>query len=291
MDRRSRVRMVAVLALAAAFLALPSAAEEGKKVGWTSTAELSYVQVSGNAEASTWGFADKNVRTWENASLTLKAGGLRAESTTFVRYNVGTVEDPIVREDKNTDLTGESYYAGAQYDRKITGRLFWNAFAGWDRNRFAGIDNRYQAGGGLTNVWRDEEKVKFRTDYAVTYTKREDVVDDPTRDDRYAGVRFSWDFQRKLGEATTLGNTLVLDDNVSDTSDWRGDMLNSISVAMTKRLALKASLRSVYYNRPAVELVPTDLDGDGVPPFEGDAVPAELEKLDTTFTTSLVINW
>ncbi len=291
MDRTSRVFTAVALALAAALWALPSSAEEEKKIGWASTAELSYVQVSGNAEASTWGFADKNVRTWENASLTLKAGGLRAESTTFVRYNAGTVDDPVVREIRYTDLTGEAYYAGGQYDRKISGKLFWNVFAGWDRNRFAGIDNRYQAGGGLTNVWRDDETIKFRTDYAATYTERDDVVEDPTRDDRYAGVRFAWDYQHKFGASTTYVNTLVLDDNVSDTSDWRGDLLNSVSVSMTKRLALKASLRWVYYNRPAVERVPTDLDGDGVPPFEGAAVPAELEKLDTTFTTSLVVNW
>ena len=109
MDRTSRVFTAVALALAAALWALPSSAEEEKKIGWASTAELSYVQVSGNAEASTWGFADKNVRTWENASLTLKAGGLRAESTTFVRYNVGTVDDPVIQESKDTDLTAEDW--------------------------------------------------------------------------------------------------------------------------------------------------------------------------------------
>lgn len=286
MNRCSRMHVVVAITLAATVAALPSLAEEEKRLAWTSTAELSYVQVTGNAEASTWGFADKNVRTWENSNLTLKAGGLRAESTTIVRYIVD-VDDPVVHESKDTKLTGEAYYAGAQYDRKITGKLFWNAFAGWDRNRFAGIDNRYQAGGGLTNVWRDDDTIKFRTDYAVTYTTREDVVEDPTRDDQYAGVRFAWDYQHKFGSVTTYGNTLVLDDNASDTSDWRGDMLNSVSVAMTKKLALKAALRWVYYNRPAIVLLATDLYGSVVEP----PVRAEFEKLDTTFTTSLVVNW
>jgi hypothetical protein len=288
-SQRAGLALVLVLATIVTVLAaLPAAAEEEKKLGWLNTAEFSYVLVSGNAESTTWGLADKNVRTWENAVLTFKAGGLRAESTAFTRY--AEEIDPgvyLVHETKTTQLTGEAYLLNGQYDRKISGKLFWNAFAGWDRNRFAGIDNRYQAGGGLTNIWRDDDHIKFRTDYSVTYTDREDVVVDPDdpRDDKFAGIRFAWDYQHKFGAVTTYVNTLVLDDNVSDTSDWRGDMVNSVSVAMTKKLALKASLRWVYYNKPALESIPV-VDTD--PPV---SVLVELRNLDTYFTTSLVMNW
>jgi hypothetical protein len=59
---------------------------------------------------------------------------------------------------------------------------------------------------------------------------------------------------------------------------------------MTKKLALKASLRWVYYNKPALEAIPLNLSGD--PPVPADVtVLAELDNLDTYFTTSLVMNW
>lgn len=287
MHRNPFARLVAVwlaLASVAVLGARPVLAEDAKKLGWSNNVELSYVMVSGNAESTTWGLADKNVRTWENALLTLKAAGLRAESTTFTRTLGAEPPYPVV-ETKDTKLTGEAYLLSGQYDRNISKRLFWNAFAGWDRNRFAGIENRYQAGGGLGNIWRDDDRVKFRTDYSLTYTKREDVVKDPTREENFGGIRFAWDYQHKFGAATTYVNTLVLDDNLKEMSDWRGDMVNSVSVAMSKKLALKASLRWVYYNKPARELVGTTPEEPPVPVY------AELDNLDTYFTTSLVMTW
>lgn len=285
-------RIAAASVLAVVTLALPPCAEAedaAKKLGWASTAELSYVMTAGNAESTTWGLADKSIRTWQNALLTLKAGGLRAESTTFTRTALETTPGHFdVTKTSTTAVTGEAYNVGGQYDRNVTERFFWNAFAGWDRNRFAGIDNRYTAGGGVGNIWRNDDRIKFRTDYSATYTRREDVVPDPSRKENFAGIRVASDYQQKIGASTTYVNTTVLDDNVSDTSDWRGDMINSIAVSMSSKLALKASLRWVYYNKPALVEVPV-VDAGGVP--TGASVKAELDSLDTIFTTSLVINW
>jgi hypothetical protein len=272
-----------------ALIATPVFAADAPKLGWSDTAELSYVQTAGNSESSTFGFGNKLVRTWEKALFTFKAGGIRAESTAFAR-TASWIDDAHYRVDEKSlsTLTAENYFLNAQYDRKITERFFWNAGAGWDRNKFAGIENRYMAYAGVGNIWVDRDKVKFRTDYSATYTKRDDVVFDETRKDKFAGFRFAWDYMHKFGSATTYTNTLALDDNLQETSDWRGDMVNSVAVAMSKNLALKASLRWLYANQPARVDVPLT---NALPPPEPQSVPVPLDKLDTIFTTSLVINW
>jgi hypothetical protein len=150
------------------------------------------------------------------------------------------------------------------------------------------VENREIVEGGLGNVWLDREDVKFKTTYALTYTSQEDVVEVPDQDDTFAGVRLGWDYLHTFGASTTYVNTLVLDDNLEDTSDWRGDMVNSVTVTMTKRLALKASLKWLYDAQPSFEAVPLQ-DALGVP--TGELALVELENLDTIFTTSLVVNW
>src|SRR5262249_41691207 len=166
-------------------------------------------------------------------------------------------------------------------------RLFWFGGAGWERNIFAGIDNRYSAGGGLGNIWRSEDRVKFRTDYALTYTKQEDVVKDPNFDDTFLGARFSWAFQHAFGSSTTYGNDFIINENLHDTTDLRGDMTNWVSVTMTSKLALKVSLQWLYDNEPS-DVAASDPSGL-LPP--GQVVLVELEKFDSIFTSSLVVKF
>jgi putative salt-induced outer membrane protein len=157
----------------AAFIVLPAitpvalaADEEEEKLGWSSTAELSFVLTSGNSETSTLGFSGSAERAWTRALLELQAGALKAESTTDLGYAVGTQTDFTIPE--ITQTTAENYYAVGKYNRKISERLFWYAGAGWLRNEFAGIQDRYVVSGGVGNIWFDSKTFNFRTNYGVS---------------------------------------------------------------------------------------------------------------------------
>jgi putative salt-induced outer membrane protein YdiY len=258
------------------------------ELGWSDQAELSSVLTAGNSESTTLGFKNELKRTWQEAIFSFKAAGIRAESTTVTRIAVGTPDSFVLDEREDTALTAEAYLLSGRYDRKLSDFLFWYGGAGWDRNRFSGIENRAVVEGGLGNVWVDGEALKFKTAYALTYTDQEDVVEVPDQDGAFAGLRLGSDFLYKFGESTTYQNVLTVDDNLEDTSDWRADMVNSLTVAMTKRLALKAGLRWLYDAQPAFTAVPLQ-DGTGTP--TGELALVELEELDTIFTTSLVVNW
>lgn len=241
----------------------------------TDSAELGLVVTAGNAESKSLGFKNKFVANWGTvSSLEVNAAAVRVESTTKSADASGDIHE-------DTTTTASSKTLNARYNHKISDRFFWFAGAGWERNVFAGFEKRYTGFGGVGNLWVDRDELKFRTDYAVSWTKETDVVTDPTVDDSYAGVRLSWAFLRKLGASTVYTNDLVINENLDETSDFRADMTNAVAVAMSKRLALKVSLQWLYDHEPAII---------GIPSPSG-PVPHEADSLDTLFTASLVVNF
>ncbi len=261
--------------------------EEPPKLGWGDVGELAYVATSGNSEVNTLGFKNLLSRRWENALLEFNAGGIRSR-TTLTTHTVTSAGPPVeVAEDSDSSLTAEAYFLNGKYSRNITKTFFWYGFAGWERNRFSGIENRNTVAGGVGNIWKDTDRTKFRTDYALSYIDEEDVVEPADFDGTYLAARLSSTYQQKFGTVTTYGNDFMLEDDLDDTTNWRGDMTNWVAVAMSERFSLKASLRWLYDHEPAQSTASDPLAL--LPP--GEVAFFELDKLDTIFTTSLVVKF
>jgi len=289
-------RYIPALALPAVLLAATASAgaADAPKLGWADAAEFSLVATSGNTETQAFGFKNKLTRTWERSLFTVNAGGLRVETTTTDRIAVGP--DPnhfSVSEAKTTVLTAENYYLNGRFDHKITERFFWFGGAGWDRNTFAGIQNRYTGFGGVGNVLVDKETLKFRVDYAATFTNQVDVVKDPNTQESYGGARLSSGLLKRLGSGTIYTNDLIVDENLNNTKDLRANMINAVSVSISKKLALKVSLQWLYDNEPSSKEIDFFQPNPTPPPAltQNGTVPFQLDKLDSIFTTSLVVSF
>jgi len=289
MHRPLGASLLPVAAGFATLITATGALAETKPDKWTDSAEFSYVSTAGNSETSTFGLKDTLGRVWDRSSFELKLGGIRSEATTITRTAVGpSATNFSVVETSRSALTAENYFVSGRYDRKVSDRFFWYGGAGWDRNRFAGIENRTIGAAGAGNIWRDTDRAKFRTDYALTYTKQEDLVASPELKDTFGGVRVTSKFEHKAGEVATFHNDVILDEDLRQTERWRGDMTNALSVTMSSHLALKVSLKWLYEHKPAFQSV--ELDNPlGTP--TGLNVPVELKSLDTIFTSSLVVNF
>jgi putative salt-induced outer membrane protein len=287
-----------LLALSAAPLFAQDKPAEPKKLGWKDAAELGYVITSGNSDSSTLGLKNTLNYDWEKARFEMKLGAVKAKSTAVPFFATGTATD-FTRQDNDPETTAESYYLNGRYDKNITDRFFWFGGAGWDRNTFAGVQNRYTAFGGVGNTWLDTDKTKWRTDYAVTYTKEDDVIEPADFDGSFAGLRLSSNFLHKWSESGSYGNDTIVDDNLEDTSDLRVNMTNWVAVNMSTHLALKVSLQWLYDHQPALvnaDLFTADPDDGGVPVdanLDGvqDQVAVEADTLDSIFTTALVIKY
>ncbi|MEZ4416218.1 MAG: DUF481 domain-containing protein [Gemmatimonadota bacterium] len=269
--------VVAILALGTG----SAAAQDDRPVGWTDQAELTFVMTAGNASSSTFGLKNALTHYWPTSSFQLSAGGVRTESGLTTRTATGSQQSFQIQETTDKELTAENYFVRSRYDHKLDGAYLFGG-AGWDRNTFAGIQNRYGFVSGAGKAWVDSEERRFKTDLGVTYTIQDDVVADPSVEDSFLGLRASYDAFRKLTETTAFASVLTMDENLNETSDLRADWVNSLTVAMSQRLALKTSLQLLFDNQPALVSVPLSAGG---------TVLAPLGKTDSVFTVAIVANF
>jgi putative salt-induced outer membrane protein YdiY len=289
MKRIASIARAAALVAAALLAASPTslrAQEEEPETGFKDTAELAWVLTAGNSSSSTLGLKNVAEYLWPRSTFKFDLGGIRTESGQTTRSAV-LLPGGGYRVEKETETrkTAENYYAVARYDFFFTEDWFGFTSAGWDRDEFAGTRNKWTGVLGAGREILATERTKLKVDLGMTYTSEELVVG-PT--DNFAGLRFGWDFAHALTSTTDLTSVLLLDENLKTTQDLRADFTNAVAVAINSRLALKASLRLLWRNQPALTAVPVTLP-DGTP--TGDLIEVPLDKLDTTFTTALVLKW
>ena len=281
---------VPAVGLLALLIVAPAAfSGQDKKPGllapWAATAEVSYVVTGGNTSTSALSLGTTLSRKWTNDTLLFKTYILKSNATTTTRTAQGTEDDFTIIEDRITRQVAENYILGGQYDRRISKRLVGQAGVSWDRNRFAGVDDRIIATTGFGYGWVDRSRTQVKTSAGLTYTVRQYVGQDW---ESFAGFRLTVSGEQKVLESSSLSTLFIFDDNLNRSADWRFDWANSVTASISKSLALKVILRTLYANVPALQNLPL-IDAIGDP--TGLFVPYPLKKLDTFFTTSIVINF
>lgn len=269
-------------------LAVPGhAQEESDSVdGWSYTAELTAVWAAGNSESSTFGMGNTVRWEGERSQLQFEASAVRTDSGIRTRRAVGTPTSYHVEETTEHEKTAESYLVRGRYDWKASSSVVFFIGGDWLRNTFAGIDSRLLIATGAGNVWVDRDDFRFKTDYGVTYTFQDDVVQDPFLSSNFPGVRFSWDLMRELTSTTRFESGLVVDTNIDETDDIRVDFTNGVSVAVNNHIALSPSLQLLWRNDPSLTSI--DLVSETGEPT-GEIVLEPLKKLDSLFTMALVV--
>ncbi len=252
---------------------------------WQNATELSFVATGGNASSSTLGLKASLTGSDDLNTFKLDLGGVRGETGFRELAATGTPASFTVTETTRSELTAESYFARARADRSF-GVVYGFGGVGWDRNTFAGVQNRYAFVTGAGRDWSTAEDTRFKTDLGLTYTIQKDVDPAPDADEGFGGIRLSVDAQRPLSATTTFASVLVVDENLENTDDLRADWTNSLSVSLSERLALKTSLQLLMDNQPSLLAVPL-LDGGGTP--SGTTVLTPGDKVDSILTLTLVI--
>ena len=270
--------------VAAALLVTAPAAAQDATWSWENATELSFVSTGGNASSSTFGLKASLAGTGALNAFKLEVGGIRAKSD-FTTRTASTGTPTVITETTLSELTAENSFARGRYDRGL-GAGFVFGGAGWDRNTFAGIRNRYVFVGGFGRTWYEGDGGRLKTDLGGTYTIQKDVAPVPGEDDAFGGARITIDATRPLTATTDFSTTLVADQNLEERGDFRADWVSSIAVAISEGLALKTSLQLLYDSEPAFVSVPV-VDPVGVP--TGDEVLISGEEIDHIMTLTLVI--
>ena len=274
-----------------------AAEEEGEKPGWYHTGELGLALTSGNSNFANANLGYKLRKRWEKSLFKFQTGMVRNsnDDDRFAECIAAPCDpnnpaDYIIRR-PSLALDDEILFIRGNYNRKITDKFFWNAGAGWERNTNAGIDSRSNIYAGVGNIWYDGDKTGFSTDYGLSYVDQEDEISDPTTDDTYAAGRFASDYSQKLGKSTSYDNDFVVFANLSDLEDFNFNMINGLTVDMSKVLSLKVGLTFLYDNIPSLEEIDLFDPNSPTPGIPVATVTAPNDDLDTIFTVSLVVNF
>jgi putative salt-induced outer membrane protein YdiY len=264
------------------------AQDDERELGWAFTAELGSLWTGGNQETFNLA-ADVSVEyTWPVSRLKFEGGGFSTESSLTTTTAVGTGQDDFeLFSETVTEKTAEAFYSRARYDYDISEKFYVFGAGDWLRNTFAGIDSRFLTAAGAGNLWVNNDKFRFSTDYALTYTFESEVVSKPGVNANFPGLRLAYDFNWALTESTSFESTFISDFNLDNTDDIRIDWYNGLPIDISSVLAFKPSIRLLWRNDPALEEVPL-FDGGG---NEVGTVFAPLQELDTFFNLALIFKF
>ncbi|MGB0543648.1 MAG: DUF481 domain-containing protein [Longimicrobiales bacterium] len=277
-----------LLAAGALLTGTPVDAQESS-VAWTNATEFSFVTTSGNASSNTLGLKSTVEGTSDVSTFKLEVGGIRAESNfTDLSAVAAGGGDFNIFETTRTEQSAENYFARSRLDRDLRENNFF-AFggAGWERNTFAGFNNRLSFVAGVGDTWVDDPTTLFKTDIGGTYTIQKDVNPTPGQSDGFGGIRATIELRRALNETTEFKSTMVADESLANTDDLRLDWTSSLSISLSEGLAFSTSYRLLFDNDPALVGVPI-LDAPNGTPTGGETLIAS-NGTDGFLTVSLVI--
>lgn len=282
-----RLALAAMTSILAGSLATPAFGQDSS-LSWDNTTEFSFVTTSGNASSNTLGLKSALEGSSDVSSVKFEIGGIRAESRFTTRSAVANGGSFDIFEETRTERSAENYFARSRFDRDLGENSFF-AFggAGWERNTFAGYNNRFSFVAGVGDAWVDDEITLFKTDIGGTYTIQKDVEPTPGESDGFGGLRATIELRRAINETTEFHSTLVADENLANTDDLRLDWTSSLSVSLTEGLAFSTSYRLLFDNDPALIRVPILDAPNGTP--TGERTTIASKGTDGYLTVSLVI--
>ena len=274
----------ATAALLSAAIVAPATAQD--PIVWDNSTEFAFVTTAGNASSTTLGLKSGLTGTGSVSVFKLEIGGIRASSDFTDKTAVGTTSAFTVNEVTRTEQSAANYFARSRFDRNLGDNAFFVfGGAGWERNTFAGFNNRFSFVAGIGDTWVESDRTLFKTDIGGTYTIQKDIDPAPGASDGFGGIRATIELKRDLNETTAFESAMVVDENLQNTDDLRFDWISSLAVALTEGLAFKTSLQLLFDNDPALGGVP--LFDNGGTQIGDVLVPSN--ELDTFLTISLVI--
>jgi putative salt-induced outer membrane protein len=221
-------------------------AEEGKKKNWVNETEIGAVSTNGNSKASSFSGREKFIYSWTRFAMELTGAALKSESqgvTTAEKYNAG---------EKLTFSLSEKNYL---YQKFL-----------WDKDRFAGIRNRYDNSVGVGREIINNKKNLLNMEAGAGYVS-EERVDAPTNN--FSMARGFGKYVRKMSETSDFTQTAEYIQSLKFHDDFRVNTESSITAAINTYLSLKLAYIWKYVALP----------------------PPGFGKSDTTTTMGLVIKY
>lgn len=218
--------------LVAATLAVSARAQDKKKPV-TFTGDLGVVNTSGNTHLTTINIGDK---------LTATAGKLLLTQTFALVYG------------KSEGIqNANSQLARVRADYPLAARVTVYGFAGYERNRFAGIDHRIDEGVGLAAaLWRSaRNELDLEAGIGLVQQRLQpDPAVDLTVGDDFVSGRLAAKYKHLFSKVASFQQALEFLPNLETTRDYRINSETALVAPISSHFGLKAAYLIKYNHAP-----------------------------------------
>jgi len=217
-------------------LALTAGAYAQEAKPWKDAAELSYVQTSGNSKTSTISAKNLFNYDWQKAALELTAGGLGTKS--------------------GTSVTAEQFNASEKVSWKLTGKNYTFEKAAWDKNRFAGIKDRWDFGVGVGRHILESADNQLFAEVGGGYIFEDRM---PGSDNTSFGTYRAYaKYIRTLSATANASQDFEYLGNLKESDGYRMNAETALVASISTHFSLKASHVWKFVNSPSAGFRKTD---------------------------------
>jgi putative salt-induced outer membrane protein YdiY len=197
-------------------------------------AELSFVATAGNASSQTIGTGGEFAFRPDGWATQVK--------TNFVST-------------RTAKGVGQAFGIDLRQSHRASNKVEMYGHAGFVRDEFAGINHRYTVDAGLGYPLAKHGRQSFKFDIGLGYTREERVGGpSPTFPSGVFSTTWGWAVLPSVGLANEMHGT----SNLTHAPDWRLSNAFSVTISLSRLLALKLSDKVNYLNRPVPGFVKTD---------------------------------
>jgi uncharacterized protein DUF481 len=281
-------------ALAAAMVVgVSRAASAQANVGWFVNVDLNFGLTGGNSKTLNFGAKADLTRNWLRNNWKTTASAVKTDVSEPGRRAVGTTLANAVLETGDLVTKSEKLFANTDFRHRITERFFWNLGGSLERDEFAGLDLRSTGVAGVGYMFDNKTDSTVTVGVGATFTSQSEVVDDPSTENSFAGLRGTLEGDKKFGDRrqNTFSTQFILDENLQQTDDLRFNWNTSLAFSISSHTDFKVGVQLAYDNLPQlVEFPFFQRVGAGLVETQ-QRKTAPAEKLDTTVTVALVIKF
>ena len=295
-----RQRFLHALLPLAVLAAAPAAADQNEEAtpppeaGWAGQANLNLASSYGNAGSGSLGLSAQAARETERLRIAFDGGLLRTSTGTVTRFAVGAPDAFSVQRTVTRQISADRSHLRARLSEPSPEsgetRLRFFAAAGWERDAPAGVEVRYDFTLGVETAWGgagDGGRRPVEVGAGLSAVHQSDEVADPEVGAASVGLRLDARAERRYHSAD-LALVSVSTWNLANTDDLRLDVTASVGFPLSKRLAFRTSIQTLFDSRPSLERLNLLAAPGGVPVG---AVAAPRRRTDLIVLAALAVRF
>lgn len=203
----------------------------------TIVTDLGFVNTAGNTEITTLNLGER---------LTFRS----SDSTWLFNQFAGAVYGRTSGQE-----TAKQLNAGIRLDRHLASTLFLFLGVKWDKDRYAGIERRFEEILGLS--WRAIETPRnvLVLEGGSAFTQKQAITG---VDDNFVAARGAADFKHSLSEKAFFRQLVEVLPNLEDGDDLRLNTETSLVAPLSSKIAIKMAYGIRYDKQPEIGFKKTD---------------------------------